>query len=83
VEGRPSTRRKHELSNPALDAAKAYRWILQNSPWREDLEQQIDNISLSAPAKVHDLDFREAHHTLEDAFVTARLWQNCRPGWKR
>ena len=66
---------QHELSNPAIDTAKAHRWILQNSPWREDLEQQMANISLAALAKAYDLDFRQAHHALEDAFVTARLWQ--------
>ena len=66
---------QHELSNPAIDTAKAHRWILQNSPWREDLEQQMANISLAALAKIYELDFHDAHHALEDAFVTARLWQ--------
>jgi DNA polymerase III epsilon subunit-like protein len=33
------------------------------------------NISLAALAGVYNLDFHEAHHALEDAFVTARLWQ--------
>ena len=66
---------QHELSNPAIDTAKAHRWILQNGPWREDLEQQMANISLAALAKVYDLDFHGAHHALEDAFVTARLLQ--------
>ena len=37
--------------------------------------QQMENVSLEAPAKVYNLDFHEAHHALEDAFVTARLWQ--------
>lgn len=66
---------QHKLSNPAIDTAKAQRWILQNGPWREDLEQQLANVSLAALAKVYNLDFHEAHHALEDAFVTARLWQ--------
>ena len=66
---------QHELSNPSIDTAKAHRWILQNSPWREDLEQQMANISLASLAKIYELDFHEAHHALEDAFVTARLWQ--------
>ena len=66
---------QHELSNPAIDTAKAHRWILQNSPWREDLEQQMANTSLAALAKIYELDFHEAHHALEDAFVTAQLWQ--------
>lgn len=66
---------QHELSNPAVDTAKAHRWILQNGPWREDLEHRMARISLAELAKVYELDFHEAHHALEDAFVTARLWQ--------
>jgi DNA polymerase-3 subunit epsilon len=65
----------HALSNPAIDTARAHRWILQNGPWREDLVQQMENVSLAALAKLYNLDFHEAHHALEDAFVTARLWQ--------
>jgi DNA polymerase-3 subunit epsilon len=66
---------QHQLSNPAIDTARVHRWLLQNGPWKEDLEQQMENISLAALAGIYDLDFREAHHALEDAFVTARLWQ--------
>jgi DNA polymerase-3 subunit epsilon len=66
---------QHELSNPAIDTAKAHRWILRNSPYREDLEQQMANISLAALAKIYEIEFQEVHHALEDAFVTARLWQ--------
>jgi DNA polymerase-3 subunit epsilon len=66
---------QHTLSNPAVDTAKAHRWILQNGPYREDLEHRMANISLAALSKVYEIDFHEAHHALEDAFVTARLWQ--------
>ena len=66
---------RHQLSNPAIDTARAHRWILENGSWQEDLEQQMENVSLEALAKVYNLDFHEAHHALEDAFVTARLWQ--------
>jgi len=66
---------QHQLSNLAIDTARAHRWILQNGPWREDLVQQLENVSLEALAKAYDLDFHQAHHALEDAFVTARLWQ--------
>ena len=66
---------QHQLSNLAIDTARAHRWILQNGPWCEDLVQQLENVSLEALTKVYDLDFHEAHHALEDAFVTARLWQ--------
>ena len=63
---------QQQLSNTAIDTARAHRWLLQNGPWKEDLEQQMETISLAALAKIYDLDFREAHHALEDAFVTAR-----------
>jgi DNA polymerase-3 subunit epsilon len=66
---------QHQLSNPAVDTAKAHRWILQNSPYREDLERQMANISLAALTKAYEIEFHEAHHALEDAFATARLWQ--------
>lgn len=67
--------RQHELSNPAVDTAQVHRWILQNGPWREDLEQRLANISLAALAEFYNLGFHDAHHALEDAFITARLWQ--------
>ena len=35
----------------------------------------MSNISLAALAGIYNLDFHEAHHALDDAFVTARLWQ--------
>jgi DNA polymerase III subunit epsilon len=65
----------HRLSNPAIDTARVHGWILRHEPYREDLEQQLGNISLAALAGVYHLDFQEAHHALDDAFVTARLWQ--------
>jgi DNA polymerase-3 subunit epsilon len=66
---------RHELRNPAIDTARAHQWILRSGPWQEDLVQQMENVSLAALAKVYNLDFHKAHHALEDAFVTARLWQ--------
>jgi len=66
---------QYELSNPAIDTAHVHRWILQNGLWQEDLARQLEKVSLEALAKVYDLDFHEAHHGLDDAFVTARLWQ--------
>jgi DNA polymerase III subunit epsilon len=62
-------------NNPAIDTARVHRWILRHGPFREDLEQQLENISLAALAKLYQLDFHEAHHALDDAFVTACLWQ--------
>jgi DNA polymerase-3 subunit epsilon len=66
---------QHQLSNPAIDTARVHRWMLQNGPCREDLVHQLENISLEKLAMYYNLEFREAHHALEDAFLTARLWQ--------
>ena len=37
--------------------------------------QQMENVSLANLANMYNLECREAHHALEDAFVTAQLWQ--------
>jgi DNA polymerase III subunit epsilon len=67
------------LSNPAIDTARVHSWMLRHGPYQEDLEQQLNNVSLAALAGVYNLDFQEAHHALDDAFVTARLWQKMIP----
>jgi DNA polymerase-3 subunit epsilon len=66
---------KHELANPAICTARVHRWIVQNGPVREDFLQEQEQVDLATLARAYDLEFREAHHALEDAFVTARLWQ--------
>lgn len=66
---------QHELVNPAICTARVHRWIQQNGPCREDFMQELEPVDLEALAKAYDLEFREAHHALEDAFLTARLWQ--------
>ena len=32
---------QYEVNNPAIDTARAHRWILQNVPYLEDLEQRM------------------------------------------
>jgi DNA polymerase III subunit epsilon len=66
---------QHELSNPAICTARVHRWIMQRGPVREDFVQEQERIDLETLAKAYDLEFRDAHHALEDAFLTARLWQ--------
>jgi DNA polymerase-3 subunit epsilon len=66
---------QHELVNPAICTARVHRWIAQNGPVREDFVQEQERLDLETLAKAYDLEFREAHHALEDAFLTARLWQ--------
>ena len=66
---------QHELVNPAICTARVHRWIMQNGPVRDDFVQEQERIDLETLAKAYDLEFRDAHHALEDAFLTARLWQ--------
>jgi DNA polymerase-3 subunit epsilon len=65
----------HELDHPAVDTARVHRWLLRHKPHSVDLFQRMENIDLASLARLYKLEFREAHHALEDAFVTARLWQ--------
>lgn len=64
-----------ELTNPAICTARVHRWIVQNGPVRDDFVQEQERTDLAALANEYDLEFRDAHHALEDAFLTARLWQ--------
>lgn len=66
---------QYELVNPAICTARVHRWIVQNGPVRDDFVQEQERIDLETLAKAYDLEFRDAHHALEDAFLTARLWQ--------
>ena len=43
------------LTNPAINTARVHCWILRHGPYREDLEQQLGNISLAALAKLYHL----------------------------
>jgi DNA polymerase-3 subunit epsilon len=63
------------LDNPAICTARIEHWILRHGPRTEDLVHRLENLDLVSLAKAYDLDFHERHHALEDAFVTARLWQ--------
>jgi DNA polymerase III subunit epsilon len=66
---------EHSLDNPVVCTAKVYRWLVQNGRYSEDLAQRLENVDLASLAKIYNIEFREAHHALDDAFVTARLWQ--------
>lgn len=66
---------RHELDNPAVCTARVHHWIQQQGRCREDFEEEFERVDLETLAKAYDLEFREAHHALEEAFFTARLWQ--------
>jgi len=66
---------EHSLDCPVVDTAQVYRWLLRKGHYTEDLFHRLENVDLASLAKIYNIDFREAHHALDDAFVTARLWQ--------
>ena len=66
---------EYSLDNPVVDTAQVHRWLLRNGRYSEDLFRRLENVDLASLAKIYKIEFREAHHALDDAFVTARLWQ--------
>jgi DNA polymerase III subunit epsilon len=64
------------LENPAVDTARVHRWLLRKGGYSEDLFHRLENVDLGSLAKHYNLEFRDAHHALDDAFVTACIWQN-------
>jgi len=70
---------EHSLDNPVVDTARVHRWLLRKGRYSEDLFHRLEKVDLAALAKVYDIELGEAHHALDDAFVTARLWQKMIP----
>jgi len=64
-----------ELDNPMICTARVQRWIVKKQPFKEDQFRHLEIADLASLAKIYGLDFHEAHHALDDAYVTARLWQ--------
>jgi DNA polymerase III subunit epsilon len=63
------------FKNQMICTARVQRWIVRRQPFKEDQFRQLEVTDLESLTKVYKLDFHEAHHALDDAFVTARLWQ--------
>jgi len=66
---------EHSLDNPVVDTAQVHRWLLRKERYSEDLFHRLENVDLASLAKIYKIDCREAHHALDDAFVTACIWQ--------
>jgi len=66
---------KKSLNNSAVDTARVHCWLLRKGRYSEDLFHRLEKIDLVSLAKTYGIEIREAHHALDDAFVTARLWQ--------
>jgi DNA polymerase III subunit epsilon len=65
----------HTIANESVCTAKVHRWLLRRGPYSEDLYHRLEQVDLASLAKLYGIDFHEAHHALQDAFATARLWQ--------
>lgn len=64
------------LAEPAVDTARVQRWLdLRQSRHREDRGHHVEKVDLVSLARRYGLEFHEAHHALDDAFLTAQLWQ--------
>jgi DNA polymerase-3 subunit epsilon len=65
-----------KLRNPAVDTARVHQWLLRHGRYSEDLPTQLEHLDLFTLARAYSLEVREAHHALEDAFLTACVWQH-------
>jgi DNA polymerase-3 subunit epsilon len=62
-------------SNPAICTARVERWILQRQPYSGDIVHRLEHLDLWSLARAYQLEVHDTHHALQDAFLTARLWQ--------
>jgi len=65
----------HKLNNPAVDTARVQQWLLRHGHYSEDLHIQLEKMDLTTLANYYGIEVHDAHHALDDAFLTARLWQ--------
>jgi len=66
---------EHKLNNPAVDTARVHQWLLRHGRYSEDLHVRLEKLDLSTLASHYGLEVHDAHHALDDAFLTARVWQ--------
>lgn len=63
------------VPGPAICTARVQRWIVKHQPYAEDQYKRLEEVDLASMAKTYEVEMQEAHHALDDAFVTARVWQ--------
>ena len=60
----------------ALDTAAVYRWLeLTKKTYNDVTDDRIGTLELAVIAGKYDVEIYNTHHALDDAFLTARLWQ--------
>ena len=67
------------LQHRALDTARAQKWIWDHETNPQRHGHDAETLDLASLAKEYGIDFHEAHHALQDAFVTAQVWQRIVP----
>jgi len=61
---------------PVTDTARVFRWLdLRRKAREQGWEHGSESLSLASLAARYQIDVTQAHHALDDAWVTARLWQ--------
>lgn len=63
------------FTNQMICTARVHHWIVSKQPFKEDQFRDLEVADLESLARNYEFDFHEAHHALDDAFVTAQLWQ--------
>ncbi len=66
---------KRDFAQNAIDTVRVHRWIVSRTKCAEDVGHAHEKLDLSSLSAVYGLDIHDTHHALEDAFLTARLWQ--------
>ncbi len=64
-----------KLENSMICTARIQQWIVQKRAYKEDKFRDMERLDLASLAAIYGLEHHEAHHALDDAFMTARLWQ--------
>jgi len=61
---------------PVIDTARVFHWLdLRRKAREQGWEHGSEDMSLAALAARYQINVAQAHHALDDAWVTARLWQ--------
>lgn len=67
------------LQHPAIDTARAQKWLWDHETNSQKYGHDAEKLDLASLATEYGIAFEEAHHALQDAFVTAQVWQRIIP----
>lgn len=67
------------LQHPAIDTARVQKWLWDHETNSQKHGHDAEKLDLASLAKEYSIDFQEAHHALQDAFVAAQVWQRIIP----